>query len=162
MQVSKQARAFADLVLQHYGCKDEHACKDSACSQHVGHGSSPHSSNETGPDNSIGSIPETNLISPGSGDGLIKANAGAEADKWQALTKQIELEENQQTEKKEEEKNQVWGCSQDHRKERDIYERPNEEKMKIAEDFKKQGDTAYKLQKLEEADYNYQKVIEKL
>jgi hypothetical protein len=47
-------------------------------------------------------------------------------------------------------------------KERDIYERPNEEKMKIAEDFKKQGDTAYKLQKLEEADYNYQKVIEKL
>lgn len=159
MQVSKQAKEFASLILQYYGCKEQDHCHDAECAVHREQSSIAHNNEQ----NDLNSLKEpdqdpksSQLVAESSKQ---KPSAGTEYQKWESLAKQLDSEEQKEGDKKDDPKNQVWGCSQDHRKERDIYERPNSEKMKIAEDFKKQGDTAYKQQKLEEADYCYHKVL---
>lgn len=160
MQLSKQAKEFANLILQHYGCPSKSSCQDKKCVQH--HEGSLQSAKDkqaelypakTG-DSGIGPV------SVEVGKASSKPSSGPDYSRWEALSKELDSEDKDGQKKEEDPKNQVWGCSQDHRKERDIYERPNSEKMAIAEDFKKQGDTAYKQQKLQEADYCYQKVLE--
>lgn len=63
-------------------------------------------------------------------------------------------------EKPEEQKEieQMWGCMQNHSEERDIYNRANTEKLKIAKNFKERGNLAFKEKKFPEASYMYQKV----
>jgi hypothetical protein len=158
MRVSKQAKEFADLILQYYGCSEKAACQRSACPQHgEGHShKAAHTKATLEPSQSDHLEHEMNS---GSTSKLqTKPSASTEFGKWESISKTIEDEEKKSDETKESEKNQIWGCAQDHRKERDIYERPNSEKMSIAGDFKKQGDTAFKEQRMEEADYCYQKV----
>ena len=60
----------------------------------------------------------------------------------------------------------LWGCTNDHRKvqtatnieERDIYERPNKEKLQIAQDFKNEANKAYKAKDYDKSAFMYKKV----
>lgn len=64
----------------------------------------------------------------------------------------------EEEEKKEEEKRKFAGmCSQDHRKERELYERPTAEKLQACELFKSQGNTAFKEQNYSLAALSYRK-----
>lgn len=167
MLVSVNANAFADVVLMYHGCK--HAPGDATVTEKCagggcGAGPCEEKSCQKGVEGEKGELMgekggrmEIGLgIAEGDKEG--KASGGIDYSKWQAIDAKLAHEETRDPEKTDPAKNQIWGCAQDHRKERDIYERPNSEKIMIAEDFKKQGDDAYREKKLEEADYCYQKV----
>lgn len=156
MQVSSKAASFADIVLQHHGCV--HAASDAVADGHGHHDCDGHDSGVAkeladGEGEELGGE-----VGRGSGE-QGKASGKLDYSKWEAIETKLTEEDTESPEKADPAKNQIWGCAQDHRKERDIYERPNSEKLVIAEDFKKQGDTAYKQKKLDEADYCYQKVL---
>lgn len=61
--------------------------------------------------------------------------------------------------KKEEERKFAGMCSQDHRKERELYERPTAEKLEACELFKTQGNTAVKEQSYSLAALHYRKAL---
>ena len=53
----------------------------------------------------------------------------------------------------------MYGCMHDKRKERDIYDRPNSEKLETAAYFKQEGNNAFKTKEFQKASYMYQKSL---
>ncbi len=51
------------------------------------------------------------------------------------------------------------GCSHDHRKEIEIYEKPTEEKIKAAERFRQEGNEAYRKKNMGLASVQYRKAL---
>lgn len=155
--VDQQTLDFCDLMIKYYGHHHDHEdeeeehCKSHGCCSHQ-------------PDDSHSADNQTS-ISQGEKP---KPNFGpVDYSKWASISsaipddkpKKSRLDINSLDEPPEDpHKDQIWGCAQDHRKERDIYERPNSEKMAIIADFKKKGDEAFRAGKYDEADYFYQRV----
>lgn len=138
---SQKAADFARLIIKHFPVESHshrHACTGN------------HKHDKEGQCEDEETI-ETNTESSQNLKGATDYN------RWQQLELDLKRKEDLEN-KKDEPEPQIWGCAQDHRKERDIYERPYHEKMQIAKDFKAKGDALFGEKKYQEADYHYQKV----
>jgi hypothetical protein len=147
MKLSKNGFDLAKLILKHYGKKEGEGTEGKDCCRHGG----------------CGHEKERNLETQSTSQAKPATQASTDYSYWSKVNASLPDEPKKRNLLEDgpdeaEESAKIWGCAQDHRKERDIYERSNAEKLKIIADYKKEGDEFFKQKKYSEADYSYQKV----
>uniref|UniRef100_A0A0G4HX68 Uncharacterized protein n=1 Tax=Chromera velia CCMP2878 TaxID=1169474 RepID=A0A0G4HX68_9ALVE len=82
--------------------------------------------------------------------------------RFEALAEELQAEEQNIERKKKEEADmmrQMWGCSHDHAKERQIFEKPTSEKIKAANRFREEGNRDFQKGHYAKAAVSYRKAL---